>query len=162
MKRPNILLVLLPLSLLALLASCAPSVSSAASGSGGADSYRAFIDTALNKRADYHRTNNGYSRVDGVTKVGLLKNGESTTLEVTLNLDRSYRLVGVCDQQCADMDMKLYNSGGALVDEDTSTDDIPLVDVSPRVSGSYTMKVTMADCSNATYGCYYGVTLLRK
>ena len=158
MKRPNILL--LPLSLLALLASCAPSASTSASG--GADRYRAFIDTALNKRADYHRTNNGYSRVDGVTKVGLLKNGESTSLDVTLNLDRSYRLVGVCDQQCSDMDMKLYNSGGALVDEDTSTDDIPLVDVSPRASGSYTMKVTMADCSNATYGCYYGVTLLRK
>ena len=158
MKRPNVLPVLLPLSLLALLASCAPS----ASGSGSADRYRAFIDTALNKRADYHRTNNGYSRVDGVTKVGLLKNGESTSLDVTLNLDRSYRLVGVCDQQCSDMDMKLYNSGGALVDEDTSTDDIPLVDVSPRASGSYTMKVTMADCSNAGYGCYYGVTLLRK
>ncbi len=156
MKRPNILL--LPLSLLALLASCAPSTS----GSGGADRYRAFIDTALTKRADYHRTNNGYSRVDGVTKVGLLKNGESTTLDVTLNLDRSYRLVGVCDQQCSDMDMKLYNGSGALVDEDTSNDDIPLVDVSPRSSGSYTMKVTMADCSNATYGCYYGVTLLRK
>lgn len=158
MKRLNVLPVLLPLSLLALLASCAPS----ASGSGSADRYRAFINTALSKRADYHRTNNGYSRVDGVTKVGLLKNGESTSLDVTLNLDRSYRLVGVCDQQCTDMDMKLYNSGGALVDEDTSTDDIPLVDVSPRTSGSYTMKVTMADCSNASYGCYYGVTLLRK
>ena len=44
MKRPNILPVLLPLSLLALLASYAPSTS--ASGSGGADRYRAFIDTS--------------------------------------------------------------------------------------------------------------------
>lgn len=158
MKCSRVLSVLLPVSLLAMLASCAPT----ASDPGGTDRYRAFIDTALNKRADYHRTNSGYTRVDGVTKVGLLKSGDSTTLDVTLNLDRSYRLVGVCDQQCADMDMKLYNSSGALVDEDTSTDDIPLVDASPRVSGSYTLKVTMASCSNATYGCYYGVTLLRK
>ncbi len=97
-----------------------------------------------------------------MTKVGLLKSGDSTTLDVTLNLDRNYRLVGVCDQQCSNLNMKLYNNSGALVYEDTSNDDLPLVDASPRVSGSYTLKVTMADCSNATYGCYYGVTLLRK
>lgn len=162
MKRLNPLSVLLPVSLLAVLASCSPSSSSSASTGSGTDRFRAYIDTALNTRADYHLKNNGYGRVDGVTKVGLLKDGEYTNLDVTLVVGRDYRLVGVCDQDCADLDMKLYNKSGSLVASDTSTDDIPLVDVSPVAAGDYTLKVSMADCNNSRSGCYYGVTLLRK
>ncbi len=159
MKRLIPLTVLLPVSLLAaVLASCSP----ASSSSGGTDRFRAYIDTALTTRAGYHLKNNGYSRVDGVTKVGLLKDGEYTNLDVTLVVGREYRLVGVCDQDCGDLDMKLYNKNGTLVASDTSTDDIPLVDVSPVSAGDYTLKLSMADCTNSRSGCYYGVTLLRK
>ncbi len=48
MKRIQVLSMLLPVSLIAMLASCAPTTTD----SGGTDRYRAFIDTALNKRAD--------------------------------------------------------------------------------------------------------------
>ncbi|WP_199330935.1 MULTISPECIES: hypothetical protein [unclassified Calothrix] len=76
---------------------------------------------------------------------------------ITLNLRRGvdYAILGVCDQDCRDIDLRLYDEDGNLIDSDTGYDDYPAVRVRPRWSGKFQIKVTMAKC-RANY-CYYGI-----
>uniref|UniRef100_A0A8J6ZXF8 Uncharacterized protein n=1 Tax=Desmonostoc muscorum LEGE 12446 TaxID=1828758 RepID=A0A8J6ZXF8_DESMC len=76
---------------------------------------------------------------------------------ITINLRRGidYGIVGVCDQDCRDIDLKLYDEDGNLIDSDINSDDKPAVRVRPRWSAQFKIKVTMARC-RANY-CYYGI-----
>ncbi|MGA7935472.1 MAG: hypothetical protein WCA35_18115, partial [Kovacikia sp.] len=66
-----------------------------------------------------------------------------------------YGLIGVCDRDCRDLDLRLYDENGNLVAADTSSDDTPFVSLTPRWSGQFYLRVDMANC-RANY-CYYGV-----
>ncbi|MGB7712580.1 MAG: hypothetical protein WBL95_24110 [Microcoleus sp.] len=84
-----------------------------------------------------------------------LRNNQSETLNINLRSGTSYAFVGVCDEDCRDIDLQVYDENGNLVDSDTDTDDYPMVRVNPRWSGRFRVKVTMANCTAST--CYYGV-----
>ncbi len=43
-------------------------------------------------------------------------------LNINLRKGRSYALVGVCDEDCGDLDFHLYDENGKLVDKDVETD----------------------------------------
>ena len=61
--------------------------------------------------------------------------------------------VGLCDNDCSDLDLILIDSDGRVVDSDQLPDDYPIV-TAPR-AGSYTIEVRMAACQAAP--CRYGV-----
>jgi hypothetical protein len=82
----------------------------------------------------------------------ILSQGESDNYTVTLQGGRAYKLVGVCDNDCTDLDITLYNSSGDVVDRDLLDDDKPVVSVSGKSGGSYRMNVSMASCSTGV--CY--------
>lgn len=86
-----------------------------------------------------------------------LSQGDSDNYTVTLQGGRSYKLVGVCDNDCTDLDITLYDSDGDVVDRDVLDDDKPVVSVSGKSGGRYRMNVSMASCSTAT--CYYSVAV---
>jgi len=71
-----------------------------------------------------------------------------------------YGIVAVCDQDCTDVDLWLYDENNNLIDEDTDTDDYPLVTVSPQWTGDFKVKVKMYDC-DASY-CNYGVAIFGR
>jgi hypothetical protein len=73
-----------------------------------------------------------------------------------------YRIVGVCDVNCTDIDLALFNSADQKVQEDIHPDDTPLLVVSPSASrfSRYHLRVTMAGCSSKP--CLYGVAVFRK
>jgi hypothetical protein len=79
--------------------------------------------------------------------VGELRQGR--TQDVTYNFTRNTRhvIIGMCDADCGDLDLKLYDSSGNLVDEDLLADDYPKVEVTPRWSGKFTLRAIMAECS---------------
>jgi hypothetical protein len=79
------------------------------------------------------------------------------TVPVDLEAGRSYRFIGVCDTDCSDLDFRLYDEGGTLVDSDVEDDDVPIVDVTPARAGTYRLGVTMASCS--TSSCGWGVAV---
>jgi len=91
---------------------------------------------------------------------GRLKDDESTTLTVTLDAGKDYVFWGVCDQDCSDIDLVLYDSNGDEVDSDVLSDDQPVVNVSPSREGRYRVKVSMVTCSAEP--CRYGVGLWSK
>mgnify|MGYP001802628317 CR=1 FL=1 len=84
-----------------------------------------------------------------------LDRGNADYLNINLLSGNSYTILGVCDEDCGDMDLKLYDENGNLIDSDTIYDDTPVVNVTPNWSGRFQVKVTMPSCTNSP--CYYGV-----
>lgn len=58
--------------------------------------------------------------------VDRLGNGGNDDITLNLRKGTSYVIVGVCDDDCKDMDLKLYDDNGRLVDSDTAADDTPI------------------------------------
>jgi hypothetical protein len=52
---------------------------------------------------------------------------ETATHEVTLTGGREYVLVGVCDEDCQDVDLRLLDADGDVLAEDVAADDTPIL-----------------------------------
>jgi len=98
---------------------------------------------------------NGSYQLTHTPLVDELRRNQSETLNINLRSGISYAFVGVCDEDCRDIDLQVYDENGNLMDSDTGADDYPMVRVSPRWNGRFRVKVTMANCQTST--CYYGV-----
>lgn len=111
------------------------------------------------KRASSILEDKGYSRThDPYT--GSLREGENEYLTVTLHAGTTYALLGVCDNDCHDIDFRLYDADDNEVDSDTQSDDVPIVRVTPSETMRYRLKVIMVSCK--TSPCFYGVGVFGK
>lgn len=93
-------------------------------------------------------------------KYGTLNDSYYRNHQVYLRAGNYYEICAVCDNDCEDLDIKLYDGFGNLIAEDESTDDFPMVFCNVISSGYFTIKVIMADCSNEP--CGYGVAAFVK
>jgi hypothetical protein len=93
------------------------------------------------------------------TQVRVGELGEARNEEVTVRLRGGvkYAIVGVCDEDCDDFDIVLYNSLGREVAADTGRDDIPVVEITPDREGTYTARAVMTACKKEP--CAYGLGL---
>ena len=80
---------------------------------------------------------------------------------VTLSAGEEYLFYAVCDQDCGDVDLFLYDPSGSLVATDSSVQahtDFPTanaeIEYEPTSSGTYRLEVKIYDCTAST--CYYG------
>ncbi|HET7229547.1 MAG TPA: hypothetical protein VFJ16_06060 [Longimicrobium sp.] len=87
--------------------------------------------------------------------IGSLRARGTETHRVQLNGGTSYSLIGVCDNDCSDLDLRLFDASGREVDSDVMTDDTPVVSVTPRRAGVYTVRAIMTACSSEP--CRYGI-----
>ena len=78
---------------------------------------------------------------------------ESFTL--TLEEGVTYLIASVCDQDCSDVDIEIYDENDNLIEVDEESDDVPVVTVSPAWTGEFTINVHMYECS--TDPCFYGI-----
>jgi hypothetical protein len=92
--------------------------------------------------------------------VDRLGNEADDVITVNLRGGVSYALVGVCDEDCSDIDLRLYDEDGNLVTSDTQSDSVPYMTVTPRWSAKFRVKVTMIQCSSSP--CYYGVGIFGR
>ena len=74
---------------------------------------------------------------------------------ITLDGGEERAVLAVCDEDCSDIDLYLYDEGGVLIDSDTSTDDVPVLLVTPPRRTRYRVQVTMYDCE--VEPCFYAV-----
>ena len=72
----------------------------------------------------------GYT-MSGDVYDGSLKDDEFESLTITLLPGTSYAFMGVCDEDCHDIDLRLYDPDGDEVDSDVRVDDWPIVSVTP-------------------------------
>jgi hypothetical protein len=123
------------------------------SNNGGGDQWAAQVANLLNQAASMFTTR-GMRRTHQ-PYIGSLRTGASYNHAIQLNGGTSYSLVGVCDNDCSDLDLRLFDSAGREVDSDLLTDDTPVVSVQPRRTGTYTVRAIMTTCSSQP--CRYGI-----
>ena len=99
-------------------------------------------------------SNRGYT-MSGDVYDGDLKHSYYEDLTIKLQPGTAYAFMGVCDQDCHDIDLRLFDPDGDEVASDLRTDDWPIVSISPSYSGTYTLRVVMASCTKDP--CYYGI-----
>jgi len=59
-------------------------------------------------------------------------------------------IFALCDTDCQDIDLFLYNEQGTLVDSDDAVDAFPIV--TAPYDGAFTLEITMPACSHSA-GC---------
>lgn len=101
----------------------------------------------------------GY-RLTQEIKNGSLGDDQSDSFLLELVEGRSYALLGVCDEDCTDLDLRLFDDDGNEVDADVEADDYPVVEVRPRRTAQFRVRVIMTTCS--TSPCFYGLGVFGK
>ena len=89
-----------------------------------------------------------------------LNNGDYDHFRFNLSRGKSYIIISACDEDCSDLDLMLYDKYDNELLTDTQTDDFPMISVTPRYTGSYTLIVRMYSCGSDP--CYYGISVLGK
>ena len=124
---------------------------------GGGDAY---IDQVLEMLYAWSDgvAGEGYTAT-GEEWVSALGSGETEDQSVTLGGGADYVILAVCDEDCGDMDMAIYDPSGNMVDEDVEGDANPVLEISSARKGEYRIEVRMYQCSNEP--CYYAMGLFK-
>jgi hypothetical protein len=100
----------------------------------------------------------GYTLIDSYGEK--LQDNSSASLPLTLAQGIDYTILGVCDEDCGDIDLSLYDENRNLISSDNQQDSLPVVNATPQWSGDFYLEVGMQNCP-APY-CYYGIGLFKK
>jgi hypothetical protein len=92
--------------------------------------------------------------------VGTLQAGASVGLEVDLESGVEYMIVGVCDNDCTDLDLSLVDLQGNVLFEDTLDDDAPILRFTAPAGGAHFLDVHMYACS--VEPCSFGYKVYRR
>lgn len=115
----------------------------------------------LDKRTEVHATD-GYRRAglsDTITRFGT-ETGKVFTVRLQRGVE--YRIVGVCDDKCTDMDMEVYDHNGLMTGRDVDLNDAPVLSFTAEGGGDHFVRVWLANCDSEEGGCAVGVRVLRK
>ena len=102
----------------------------------------------------------GYELSADLTHVDVMGDDAEESYTLSLDADTEYKIVGICDDDCDDLDLVLYDEKENLISRDSSTDSTPIVDVTPKWTGKFALIVHMASCKDAP--CGYAFTILKK
>lgn len=101
--------------------------------------------------------NDGYKRLNYM--LGYMNTGTTTNVNWPVDMEggRSYLIVGVCDNDCTDVDLVLEDTNRAEVASDVLADDIPVIRFAPKSSAVYFLRTSMVICS--VEPCGYGIAV---
>lgn len=147
---------------LVLVLSCPSIGSAAAQGSNTLTLEAKKTVLALLQKSTVHYATLGYVPVDeDLVDMNALEEGESDAeLVYSLKGRATYVIHGVCDGDCDDLDINVYDEKGKLLASDTDEDDTPALELKAASDTDFTVEVVMASCTNGP--CFYGVDLLQK
>lgn len=120
--------------------------------------FRQQLDTQLQASRTQFQ-GEGYSVAAGPFTGALAAGGkERFTLPVEQGV--SYKLVGICDNDCTDVDMRVFNLNGENIGEDVLDDDVPIVELQPTGTGTVQLEANMVTCSAEP--CYHAIEVYWK
>lgn len=93
----------------------------------------------------------------GQPSTGNMAQGQSSNVPVEMYAGYEYRIVAVCDSDCGNLDMVVYDGYGTAIGHDTLADSQPVVGVLPSSTGMFTAQIQMVSCTVAP--CYFAVAL---
>lgn len=91
---------------------------------------------------------------------GELAEGQGQRFALTLRAGQGYRIAGVCDARCGDLDLRLFDPNGALVAQDIAPNRTPMINVNPALTGGYTIEASIAQCASAP--CYFAFNVYAR
>jgi hypothetical protein len=104
-------------------------------------------------------TQNGW-RVTHNDYYDQMNQGGEDSYDFNLEKGMKYTITAVGDKDSNDIDLVLYDENGHEVSRDYKNDGVPVVEVTPRWSGSFSLKVKMYSCLNNP--CYFGICIVGK
>ncbi|HEX7243534.1 MAG TPA: hypothetical protein VF263_24830 [Longimicrobiaceae bacterium] len=149
---------------LALAALAAAALLACPAAGSAQNTYRATVVSQMDAAGSVF-TRQGFRSAPDVfdrnSIVGALAQGATSMLELSLVAGVEYRITGVCDEDCSDLDLRLFAPGSTQATEkDDSDDDVPILAFTAPTTGPYMLAVDMAKCSGSY--CYYGYRVYRK
>ncbi|MEM1052878.1 MAG: hypothetical protein AAGI28_12370 [Pseudomonadota bacterium] len=91
---------------------------------------------------------------------GMLEERQSGVLRFTLKAGERYVAIGLCDEQCKDIDLGVYDKNGFEIASDRQEDAIPIVELVPEKGGLAFFRMKMIRCDAEP--CRYGVGVYRQ
>ena len=92
--------------------------------------------------------------------VGSVELGETVTQSIRLGGGGNYVVIAVCDTDCSDVDVAVYDSERTLVGSDNDESDVAIAQVRTAAAGSFTAEVTMYSCTVSP--CFFGLGVFEK
>ena len=89
--------------------------------------------------------------------MGALEEGAAADRWVPLRAGQRYTLLWVCDLDCSDLDLRMFDAAGTEIAHADDIADLSILSVVPTRSGRYRLRVTMLRCSAAPCGFGVGV-----
>ncbi len=138
-----------------VIAGCA----SGRGGGGGGGTYTNQVRGYLGRQANNAR-NQGYSRSIAGPVYGRLNDNARATHRLRVVRGTRYVLFGACDNDCTDVDLRIFDMAGNRVMQDMGADDTPALAFTANGSGNFRIEVIMATCRRNP--CYYGIQLMAR
>lgn len=144
-------------ALAALLVLAAPA---AAQTRANAADYQGQVRTYLTDQARKH-TAEGFRHDTSVPDfIRPLRLDGGVIWPVALRRGATYRVFAVCDNDCSDVDMELYDAAGGYVGRDVAVNDTPYVEITPAADGVVYARIWLAACEAEP--CYIGARVYRR
>ncbi|MEM7414355.1 MAG: caspase family protein [Gemmatimonadota bacterium] len=89
----------------------------------------------------------GYVQALAEALVGGLDAGTNETVRLSLVPGIEFRIVGMCDGDCDDLDLVLFDLNGEEITSDFLVDAAPFLQAEVGAAGSYPLRVDMVNCS---------------
>ncbi|HYD72351.1 MAG TPA: hypothetical protein VEF55_04390 [Candidatus Binatia bacterium] len=110
-------------------------------------------------RAETLLTENGYARAAGPFAGGMPER-RARRYTVMLRAGQDYRIVGVCDRRCSDLNLRLFAASNQLIAQDVLRDAVPVIHVRPVATGNYDIEVIMERCDDAP--CWFAFNVYSR
>ena len=89
--------------------------------------------------------------------IGKVKERAEVPFTAKLSSDVSYTILGVCDDNCSDLNLTLNNKQGDKISNDEKQDGIPVISFTPTENSDYRITARPDKCS--TEKCEFGMAL---
>ncbi len=142
-----------------LLAACGGGSRTSSVAPSGGGTYTNQVRGYL-ARLESNARGQGYNRVAAGPVFGRLNDDARGSHQLTVVGGNSYVLFGACDNDCTDVDLRIYDTAGNMIMQDIAVDDTPVLAFTANGSGRYRVEVIMATCVRNP--CYYGVQLMAR
>jgi len=136
-----------------------PPPSSTITPTTSGNTYTAQVDGYLVRLAS-NAAQQGYTRHVAGPVHGSLRDDETASHSMDVIGGNQYALFGACDNDCTDVDLKIFDQSGNLLMQDIAVDDTPVLLFTANGSGTYRVQVVMATCNRNP--CFYGVQLMAR
>lgn len=85
---------------------------------------------------------------------------QARQIPVTLRANQDYQIVGVCDRNCGDLDVRLIDPRQATIAGDVRGNNTPSFSVRPAVTGQHIIEVGMVRCDAPR--CWFAVNVYSR